>query len=115
MVDAEVDNLGMRTSRRAKFNIGLTYNTSKTQIKRITKDIKKIIDEHPDTEKNFGRVKFTNFGSSSLDIMIVFYVKGTDWDKYLNTSEEINFKIMDIIKKHKSDFAFPSTTVYLNK
>ena len=47
--------------------------------------------------------------------MIVFYVDGTDWDKYLNTTEEINFKIMDIIKKHKSDFAFPTTTVYLNK
>ena len=27
--------------------------------------------------------------------------------------EDINYKIMDIVKKHKSDFAFPSTTVYL--
>ena len=115
MVDAEVDNLGMRTSRRAKFNIGLTYSTNKNQIKKITKEIKNFIDKHPNTEKDFGRVKFINFGSSSLDIMIVFYVKGTDWDKYLNTTEEINFKIMDIIKKHKSDFAFPSTTVYLDK
>ncbi len=115
MVDAEVDNLGMRTSRRAKFNIGLTYNTSKIQIKKITTEIKKTIDNHPNTDKDFGRVKFVNFGSSSLDIMVVFYVKGTDWDKYLNTTEEINYKIMDIIKKYKSDFAFPSTTVYLNK
>jgi len=115
MVDAEVDNLGMRTSRRAKFNVGLTYNTNKTQIKKIIKDIKIIIDKHPNTERDLGRVKFTNFGSSSLDIMIVFYVNDTDWDKYLDTSEEINFKIMDVVKKHKSDFAFPSTTVYLNK
>ena len=115
MVDAEVDNLGMRTSRRAKFNIGLTYNTNKTQIKKIIKDIKIIIDKHPNTERDLGRVKFTNFGSSSLDIMIVFYVNDTDWDKYLDTTEEINFKIMDVVKKQKSDFAFPSTTVYLNK
>ncbi len=115
MVDAEVDNLGMRTSRRAKFNVGLTYNTNKTQIKKIIKDIKIIIDKHPNTKRDLGRVKFTNFGSSSLDIMIVFYVNDTDWDKYLDTTEEINFKIMDVVKKHKSDFAFPSTTVYLNK
>ena len=74
-----------------------------------------MIDLHENTDKNFGRVKFIKFGSSSLDILVVFYVKGTDWDKYLNTTEEINFKIMDIVKKHKSDFAFPSTTVYLNK
>ena len=115
MVDAEVDNLGMRTSRRAKFYVGLTYETTKSQIKKITKDIKAIIDLHENTDKNFGRVKFVKFGSSSLDILVIFYVKGTDWDKYLNTTEEINFKIMDIVKKHKSDFAFPSTTVYLNK
>ena len=115
MVDAEVDNLGMRTSRRAKFYVGLTYETTKSQIKKITKDIKAIIDLHENTDKNFGRVKFIKFGSSSLDILVVFYVKGTDWDIYLNTTEEINFKIMDIVKKHKSDFAFPSTTVYLNK
>ena len=115
MVDAEVDNLGMRSSRRTKFNLGITYETSKGQIKKITRDIKKIIDQHPNTDKNFGRVKFLNFGSSSLDIMVMYYVKGTDWDTYLDTTEEINFKIMDIVKKHKSDFAFPSTTVYLNK
>jgi len=115
MVDAEVDNLGMRTSRRAKFNIGLTYSTNKTQIKKIIKDIKIIIDKHPNIERNLGRVKFINFGSSSLDIMVVFYVNDTDWDKYLDTTEEINFKIMDVVKKYKSDFAFPSTTVYLNK
>ena len=32
---------------------------------------------------------------------------------YLDIKEDINYKIMDIVKKHKSDFAFPSTTVYL--
>ena len=29
--------------------------------------------------------------------------------------EDINYKIMEIVKKHNSDFAFPSTTVYLQK
>ena len=38
---------------------------------------------------------------------------GTNWDTYLDIKEDINYKIMDIVKKHKSDFAFPSTTVYL--
>ena len=28
---------------------------------------------------------------------------------------DINYEIMKIIKKHNSDFAFPSTTVYLQK
>ena len=62
MVDAEVDNLGMRSSRRAKFNVGVTYETSKSQIKKITRDIKKIIDEHG-----------TRFGLCSAVSQICFF------------------------------------------
>ena len=115
MVDVELDNLGMRDSRRVKFNVGLTYNTNKRQIKNIVKDIKTYLDAHKKTVKNFSRVKFSEFDSSSLNIMVIFYVPGTNWDNYLDIKEDINFKIMDIVKKHKSDFAFPSTTVYLKK
>ena len=39
MVDVELDNLGMRDSRRVKFNIGLTYETSTEQMKAIVTDI----------------------------------------------------------------------------
>ena len=44
MVDAELDNLGMRPVRRAKFNIGLTYNTSQETIRNIVTDIQNIPD-----------------------------------------------------------------------
>ena len=39
--------------------------------------------------------------------MVMYYVKGTDWDTYLDTTEEINFKIMDIVKKIKVILLFP--------
>ena len=39
MIDAELDNLGMRPVRRVKFNIGLTYETSIEQMKLIVADI----------------------------------------------------------------------------
>ena len=75
MVDAEVDNLGMRSSRRTKFNLGITYETSKSQIKKITRDIKKIIDQHPNTDKNFGRVKFLNFDQALLILWLCIMLK----------------------------------------
>ena len=50
MVDVELDNLGMRDSR-VKFNVGLTYNTNKKQIKNIVKDIKLYLDNHKDCKK----------------------------------------------------------------
>ena len=114
MIDAELDNLGMRPIRRVKFNIGLTYETSSTQMKAIVADIQDMINIHPKTNES-GKVRFQEFGSSSLDIMVMYFVNSPRWDDLIDVKEDINYKIMEIIKKHKSDFAFPSTTVYLQK
>ena len=114
MIDAELDNLGMRPVRRVKFNVGLTYETSSDQIKAIVSDIQEMINNHPKTNQS-GKVRFQEFGSSSLDIMVMYYVNSPRWDDLIDVKEDINYKIMEIIKKHKSDFAFPSTTVYLQK
>ena len=47
--------------------------------------------------------------------MIMYFVNSPRWDDLIDVKEDINFKIIEIVKKHKSDFAFPSTTVYLQK
>ena len=114
MIDAELDNLGMRPVRRVKFNIGLTYDTSVDQIKAIVSDIQEMIDNHNKTDQE-GKVKFQEFGASSLDILVIYYVNSPKWDELIDVREDINYKIMEIIKKHNSDFAFPSTTVYLQQ
>ncbi len=113
MVDAELDNLGLRPVRRAKFTIGLTYETSEEQIKKIVFDIQNLIDNHKNTNDE-GRVRFMAFGDSSLDIMILFYVDSSNWDDFINTRQDINYQIMSIIKKHNSDFAFPSRTIFMH-
>ncbi|MEC7863720.1 MAG: mechanosensitive ion channel family protein [Bacteroidota bacterium] len=114
MIDAELDNLGLRPVRRVKFNIGLTYETSADQIKAIVTDIQEMINLHEKTNKD-GKVRFQEFGSSSLDIMVMYFVDSPRWEALIDVKEDVNFKIMEIVKKHKSDFAFPSTTVYLQK
>ena len=114
MIDAELDNLGLRPIRRVKFNIGLTYETAPEQIKAIVTDIQEMINLHEKTNQD-GRVRFQEFGSSSLDIMVMYFVDSPKWEDLINVKEDVNYKIMEIVKKHNSDFAFPSTTVYLQK
>ena len=114
MIDAELDNLGMRPVRRVKFNIGLTYETSIEQMQHIVTDIQKMVNDHPKTNEE-GKVRFQEFGSSSLDILVLYFVDSPKWEDLINVKEDVNYKIMEIVKKHNSDFAFPSTTVYLQK
>ena len=102
----------MRPVRRVKINIGLTYSTSVDQIKNIVNDIQKLVDDHEQTNQD-GKVRFLNFGDSSLDVMVLYFVRSNEWDNLVDTQQEINFKIIEIVKKHGSDFAYPTTSVFL--
>ena len=114
IISSELDNLGARPVRRVKFNIGLTYDTSVENIKNIVDDIQKLIDDHPMTNQD-GKVRFLEFGASSLDIMVLYYVDSPDWEVLIDTKQKINFDIIDIVNKYQCEFAFPSTSVYIEK
>ena len=114
IINTELDNLGVRPVRRVKFNIGLTYDTKIEQIKNIVDDIQKLVDDHPMTNED-GRVRFLSFGASSLDIMVLYYVNSPEWEDLIDAQQKINYSIIEIVNKHNSEFAFPSTSVYLEK
>ncbi len=114
MIDAELENQTSRTFVRARTMIGLTFSTNQEQIKSIIADIKNYLHNHKSLRDN-ATVFFTNFGVSSLEIEIVYFVVTADLDVFSMVKEEVNFQIMEIVVKHGSSFAFPTTTVFLQK
>lgn len=115
LVDGELDNLSLRTQRRAMFNIGLAYETKPEQLKSIVSETQNYIDAHSHTLNGETRVRFHDLNSSAINIMIVYFVDTMEYDVYLNVREEINYKIMEIVAKNGSSFAYPTQTVYLKK
>jgi MscS family membrane protein len=111
MVDGELDNLTLRTQRRAKFSVNLSSNTTAEQLRSIVNDIQNYIDEHTKIDKKESRVRFYELGTGSLNLMVLYFINTADYDTYLNVREEINFKIMETIKKHGSDFASASSII----
>ena len=114
MIDNVLDNLSLRTFRRVSFKIGVLYGTSEEQLKQIVEEIQKFIDNHPHTNQD-GEIHFIEFGASSLDIMVLYYIDTMDWSVFLKIKEEINFEIMRIVQAHGADFAFPTQTIHLEK
>ena len=114
MTDAELINDTMRVSRRSSFVLNLSYATTESQMKAILIDLKILLSENLMLEEN-PTVRFRQFGPSSMDIAVIFFVKTSEMDEFLKIQEQINFSILEIIRKHGAEFAFPSTTVYLKK
>ncbi|MBN4052208.1 mechanosensitive ion channel family protein [Sphingobacteriaceae bacterium AH-315-L07] len=112
LINDTLDNLTLRSYRRAKYSVGVTYDTSIDQIKSIVKEIQEYIDQHQQTDEN-GLVKFESFGDSSLNILVLYFVDTKQYSEYLTVQQEINYKIMEIVSKHGGDFAFPTRTVHV--
>lgn len=110
MIDMPLENMTVRNYRRIKFNVGLTYTTSIEEIRIITQKVTDYINAHPKTS-NDAIVTFENFGTSSLDLQVLYFIEMMDYNPYLKIKEDINFKIIEIVQQSQGDFAFPTQTV----
>jgi MscS family membrane protein len=106
MIDGVLENVTLRNYRRVNFHVGIVYETDSADIKEIIKAIGDFLTTHPDTKD--GYATFDSFGDSALNIQVVYLVNNMDFSKYVRIKEEINFKLIEIVKMYRSDFAYPT-------
>jgi len=114
MVDAEVENRTQRTMWRTKQSISLLYQTSHDDFKKIISEIKNFLDNHKSIHPS-ATVNLDHFNESSIDVLIIYLVLTSEFEEYIKVKEEVNFKIIEIVRSVNSDFAFPTTSVYIEK
>ena len=116
LADNAVINFSRMTHRRIYWKIGVIYGTSIEQLRYIRDEIETYILNHDDFAKppevsTF--VRIDSFGDSSIDIMVYCFTKTTVWGEWLAAKERLAYRIKDIVAEAKSDFAFPSTSLYV--
>jgi MscS family membrane protein len=114
LVGAPLNNITESTHRRARFFIGLTYDTDPQVMKNIISEIHNELLQHENTTDE-PVVRFFEYADSSLNILITYLVNSNDYNLYVKVREEINFKIYDIVQRNGSNFAFPTRTVHVEK
>ena len=58
IADMVIDNMGMREYRRYKTNLTITYDTPIEKVQAFVDGLKKLIELHPDTRKDYYHVVF---------------------------------------------------------
>ena len=114
-IKSDITNFTRMKKRRIKFNLGVSYGTSRKQMEEVVEGIKKIIKENPRFDHTFYMVHFTEFGAYSLDIFIYCFTKTTVWDEFLAVREEFNLEIMRLLEELGVEIAFPSQTIYMER
>jgi MscS family membrane protein len=115
IADMPLDNFSRMSKRRIKLSIGVTYETTPAQIRAAVEHIRAMLKSHPAINQEFMLVHFTDFGESSLDILVYCFTTTTVWGEYLEAREDVSLQIMDILEQLGVSIAFPSRSVYLQQ
>ena len=114
--DVKLINHGEMKKRRLNWRINLIYSTSIEQLEDIRTQIKNYINDSDDfiNDSDYENVvRVVELGSSSIDLMIVAYSEPVGFVEYNLIKENLVFNIMKIVKANGSEFAYPSTSLYV--
>jgi MscS family membrane protein len=113
VVNTTVENLSVRTKRRQRFVVQVTYDTSREKLEELVARIKQLIVDHPLAEDSTCQVRFNAFGESSLDVLVMFHLQVADSATELSEREAVLLQTMDIVKELGLEFAFPTRTLQI--
>lgn len=113
LTKSRIKNYKRMQTRRIVFNFGVVYGLSVEQVKRIPMIVKEILDGMKDVRLD--RVHFQSFGNFSLIFEVVYYVNSPDYNVYMDKQQEINWGLMEELKKENIEFAYPTQTLHVVK
>ena len=113
LTSSRINNYKRMQKRRIVFSFGVEYNTPTKKMKKIKGIVKKVIDK--EKLADLDRVHFKEFGDFSLNYEVVYYLKTSDYNKYMDTQESINLALKAAFETEKIGFAFPTQTIHLEK
>ncbi len=111
LTSTQIKNFKRMGKRRVVLHLGVVYNTPDEKLKKIPEIIKSIIASVKDVE--FDRAHFYQFGASSLDFEVVYFVSSGDYSVYMDRNQEIHFAINKKFKEEGIEMAYPTQSVYL--
>ena len=107
LANADVINITSQPTRRVDMNVGVAYSSDLKKVRKVVLAIlAKDSRVHSDPEPV---VVLTNFGDSSLDLVIRAW---TDTDCYWEVYHETLEKIKETFEKEQIEIPFPQRVVY---
>ena len=112
IVNEKVANLTYPDPRiRVRIDLGVAYGTDLDKAKKILVDVCKA---HPEVlEEPVPAAYFTNFGDSSLDLMVI--CRTAKWGDQWRVGEELRMEIKKVLEREGIEIPFPQRDVHIKK
>ena len=105
----------VKNKEKSAKEVGINSNVIRYAKDVTEKEVIKKSDDFVKSEDTLLSVKIDQFAASSIDIRLICFTKTRQFQEWLNVKDTLALEIKNIVEKNKASFAFPSTSVYVEK
>lgn len=113
LLKSRVRNFKRMQERRIEFRLGVTYGTPADKVRRIPVWLREAVQAQ--AQARFDRAHFKEYGDSSLNFEVVYYVLDPAYNLYMDLQQSLNIAIYERFAAEGVEFAFPTRTVHLRQ
>jgi small-conductance mechanosensitive channel len=111
LLQSRIRNYKRMSERRVVFSFGVIYQTPAEKLRTIPATVREIIESQK--QVRFDRAHFKQYGDSSLDFEVVYYVLSPDFNLYMDIQQNINFSLYERFAREQIEFAYPTRTLIM--
>lgn len=93
----QVTNYSRRDRMLFRPKIRLRIDTKTEQLHTLLKNIRKLLNDHPDVISDISEARFVGFGIQSLDLEILAYIATKDYKEFTRIQEGLYFSVLETI------------------
>lgn len=113
LADLVIDNHGLRQYRRFYTHIAIPYRTPPDLVELIVDGLRKIVENHPHTRKDYFHVYVNDMAAYSVNIMFYIFFAVPTWGEELKCRHEIILEVIRLAEKLGIGFALPTQTLHM--
>ena len=113
--ESSVINWSKMEKRRYKTNLCIQLDTPLEKLEKLQARIREMLQEKEGIYDESIIVKFDEIKDNGINILVCSYTDSVDYLSYLAEKENINCKIMKILREENIELAYDTKTVYVKK
>jgi MscS family membrane protein len=110
MVDSVVDNMSMRTQRRAEIKLALSDKTRSAAVQKLITDIRSALDKKKE-EIIKNTVFLTDFSKDGATISIEYFTHPFTKSEFDKVKQSVNFRLMELMDEQNHQMSSSASTV----
>lgn len=103
MVDSILDNLSLRTQRKAEIRLELSVQTQADQLLQLTEKAGKLLEQNEIIQQ--GNVFVTEIGLKSITVQVDYFTAVIEFNSFQEIKQTINLELLNILKTLEIELA----------